>query len=62
MACVESLAGRNEDAIEHLREAIAGWEECREMAKNDSDFDAIREAPEFKALFADERQTGSGES
>ena len=62
VACVESLAGRKEDAIEHLREAIAGWEECREMAKNDSDFDAIREAPEFKALFADERQTGSGES
>ena len=50
VACVESLAGRKDDAVEHLREAVDRWEGCREMAKNDSDFDAIREEPGFKEL------------
>src|SRR3954470_1699141 len=50
VACVESLAGRKDDAIKHLGEAIAGWEGCREMATKDSDFDAIREEPGFEEL------------
>ena len=51
LACVESLAGRKEDAIEHLRQAAEQSDRIREFAPGDSDFDAIRDEPEFKALF-----------
>ena len=50
LACCESLAGRPADAIEHLGRAIALWEPCREMAKQEPDFDPIREDPAFTAL------------
>ena len=50
VACCESLAGRTEDAIEHLRQAIDMWDGCREMAKQDSDFDPIRDEPAFNEL------------
>jgi hypothetical protein len=50
VACCESLAGRPADAIEHLREAISMWEGCREMAKEDSDFDPVRDEPAFQEL------------
>jgi hypothetical protein len=49
-ACCESLAARTADAIEHLGRAIEMWEGCREMAKEDSDFDPIRNEPAFQAL------------
>jgi len=51
LACCESLAGRTADAIEHLRQAIGMWE-CRDMAKEDSDFDPIRNEPAFEELVA----------
>jgi hypothetical protein len=50
VACVESLAGRKEDAIEHLRLAIEGSERFRRLAAEDSDFDPIRDEPAFKEL------------
>jgi hypothetical protein len=50
VACCESLAGRTADAIEHLRQAIDLWEGCREMAKQESDFDPIRTKPAFEEL------------
>jgi tetratricopeptide (TPR) repeat protein len=50
LACVESLAGRKDDALEHLREAIERWPRGKGLAANDSDFDAIREEPGFKEL------------
>lgn len=50
LACVESLAGRKEEAIEHLRQAAEQSERAREYAAHDSDFDAIREEPAFKEL------------
>jgi hypothetical protein len=49
-ACCESLAGRADDALEHLRRAIDIWEGCRDLARADSDFDAIRDRPEFEKL------------
>jgi hypothetical protein len=49
-ACCESLAGEPVAAIEHLRRAIELWEGCREMARNDSDFDPVRDEPAFQAL------------
>ena len=50
VACCESLAGRTADAVEHLGQAIDMWEDCREMAKGDSDFDPIRAEPAFEEL------------
>jgi tetratricopeptide (TPR) repeat protein len=50
LACCESLAGRPDDAIEHLRKAIDASERSRAYAKNDSDFDPIRDDPAFKEL------------
>jgi len=50
LACVESLAGRKEDAIETLRTAIERWPRSKELAPGDSDFDAIRDEPAFKEL------------
>jgi tetratricopeptide (TPR) repeat protein len=50
VACCESLAGRPEEAIEHLRRAITAWEPFRAMAVKDSDFDPIRQEPGFRDL------------
>jgi hypothetical protein len=50
LACVESLAGRKGDALEHLRRAIELWDGARALAQGDSDFDPIRDEPEFREL------------
>jgi len=50
LACCESLAGRPTDAVDHLRRAIEMSEPFRAYAKNDSDFDPIRDEPAFKEL------------
>ena len=53
LACCESLAGRPADAVGHLRQAIeqsGGRSDLREWARGDTDFDAIRELPEFQEL------------
>jgi hypothetical protein len=50
VACCESLAGRTNDAVEHLRQAIDRWEGCRELAKGDADFDRIRDQPALQEL------------
>jgi tetratricopeptide (TPR) repeat protein len=50
VACCESLAGRPDDAIEHLRLAIERYEPLRSLAANDSDFAPMRERAEFKEL------------
>jgi len=50
LACCESLAGRKDDALQHLRLAIDRSEPFRSMATEDSDFDPIREDPAFKEL------------
>ena len=50
VACCESLAGRTVDAIEHLSRAIELWDDCRGMARDDPDFDPIRDQPAFREL------------
>jgi mannose-6-phosphate isomerase-like protein (cupin superfamily) len=50
LACAESRLGHTDDAIEHLRQSIEDQERFREVAKTDTDFDAIREEPAFKEL------------
>jgi hypothetical protein len=50
LACCESLAGRTDAALEHLRLAIERHEPFRSLAAEDSDFDAIRGEDAFKEL------------
>jgi tetratricopeptide (TPR) repeat protein len=50
LACCESLAGRTDDAIRHLRLAIDRKESFRSLAAEDSDFDPIRAETAFKEL------------
>ena len=50
LACLESLAGRTADAVDHLRRAIDMSERFRAYARDDSDFDPIRDEPGFKEL------------
>jgi tetratricopeptide (TPR) repeat protein len=52
VACAESLAGRKADAIAHLRRSfeVSDSGRFRELAKKDSDFDPLRDEPEFKEL------------
>src|SRR6266550_2246426 len=50
LACCESLAGRTDDAIRHLRLAIDRKESFRSLAAEDSDFDPIRDEAAFKEL------------
>jgi hypothetical protein len=50
LACCESLAGRPDDAVAHLRAAMAAGEDIRTLVAGDSDFDPIRDRPEFRAL------------
>lgn len=53
VACCESLAGRTEAAIEHLRHVIAMSDTVVQMAREDSDFDPIRDLPAFRELVGD---------
>jgi tetratricopeptide (TPR) repeat protein len=46
LACCEALAGRPDDALQHLR-AAAAHERFRTLAHTDEDFDSIREDPRF---------------
>jgi mannose-6-phosphate isomerase-like protein (cupin superfamily) len=52
LACCESLTGHKEDAIRHLGMAIERWEGGRDLARTDSDFDAIRDEPAFQELLS----------
>jgi tetratricopeptide (TPR) repeat protein len=50
LACCESLAGRKDDALRHLRRSIELSERFRSFARNDSDFEPIRDEPAFREL------------
>jgi tetratricopeptide (TPR) repeat protein len=50
VACCESLAGRTDDALEHLRLAVGKSERVRAFAAGDSDLDPIRDEPAFREL------------
>jgi uncharacterized Ntn-hydrolase superfamily protein len=50
LACYESLDGRREAALEHLRQALAADPTMRESARADSDLAAIAGDPQFRAF------------
>jgi mannose-6-phosphate isomerase-like protein (cupin superfamily) len=50
LACCEAQIGRNEDAIAHLRVAFELRPSLRDLAKEDTDFDPIRDEPAFREL------------
>ena len=52
LACFESLAGKREAAIEHLRAAIEADPRWRADARSDSDFDSLRKDPRLDELLA----------
>jgi tetratricopeptide (TPR) repeat protein len=53
LACCEALAGRPDDAIEHLRQAVESSERMRTFARDDSDLDSIRDDPRFAKLIGE---------
>ena len=50
LACCEALAGRKEDAIGHLRVAFERRPSLRDLAKEDTDLDSLRDEPAFREL------------
>jgi quercetin dioxygenase-like cupin family protein len=50
VACYEALAGRREQAIEHLREAVGRDERIVGWARRDDDFASLRSDPAFTAI------------
>jgi tetratricopeptide (TPR) repeat protein len=51
-ACFESRAGRVDSAIAHLRQAVELAPSMAEPARDDEDFSALREHPEFGEIVA----------
>ena len=54
IACMSSLLGRRDDAIEHLRAAVAGHPPYVENARADDDFGSLRDDDEFRALITED--------
>ena len=52
LACCEALAGRKEDAVDHLRVAFERRPSLRELAQEDTDLDPLRDEPAFRELVA----------
>jgi len=53
LACCEAQAGRTDDAIGHLREALERRPSLRDLARKDTDFDPLREEPSFQDLIGE---------
>ena len=51
IACCESLLGRKDEALEHLRLAVDAHAPFLEHARDDTDLDPVRDDPRFVALF-----------
>ncbi|HYB52653.1 MAG TPA: tetratricopeptide repeat protein [Thermoanaerobaculia bacterium] len=52
LACCYAQNGERETALEHLKRAIDEDQSNRILARHDSDFDPVRDTPEFQELLA----------
>jgi tetratricopeptide (TPR) repeat protein len=50
LACLEALQGNREEALATLREAISAAPKVAEWARDDADFESLRDDPEFIEL------------
>ena len=55
IACMQSLLGRSDEALEHLRAALEANPELLENARSDEDFAPLRDDPRFQELVPSER-------
>jgi tetratricopeptide (TPR) repeat protein len=60
LACAESLAGRREEALGHLRQSVELDVSFAELAADDDDFAALKDDPEFSAVAGQANPGGSG--
>ena len=54
LACLESIAGNVDAALEHLAKASEKAPGCRQLARRDPDFDFIRDDPRFRELVGED--------
>jgi quercetin dioxygenase-like cupin family protein len=52
LACCEARLGRTDDALDHLAQALALDSRFVELAKEDDDFESVRDEPRFKKLIS----------
>jgi tetratricopeptide (TPR) repeat protein len=52
LACCYAQRGESGSALEHLRRAIGEDQRNRILARNDRDFDPVRDSPDFRELLA----------
>jgi tetratricopeptide (TPR) repeat protein len=50
VACMQSMLGRSDEALDTLRTAVEGWPKFKENAQKDDDFASVREDPRFVEL------------
>jgi mannose-6-phosphate isomerase-like protein (cupin superfamily) len=50
IACMQSMLGHGDEALDTLRTAIDGWPKFKENAQADDDFASLREDPRFLEL------------
>lgn len=53
-ACFESQAGRIDDALLHLRRAVELLPALAALAREDEDFEPLRDHPEFTRIVGDQ--------
>lgn len=52
IACIESLLGNQEEALDALSDSLPAWPRFKELAKEDDDLKALRDDPRFQKLVA----------
>jgi tetratricopeptide (TPR) repeat protein len=62
LACAESLTGKRQEALGHLKRSLELDSDLRELAEKDSDLDAIRDDPEFASAVAGQPDAGGSSS